>query len=99
MILFDVKNLFINVTLGETISIILRNIFDKGKMETSIPRKAMKKLLLLCTKNVNSTFNGDIYIQLDGVAMRLLSVPLLANVFKCSLEETIVPTLKNCLAY
>ena len=46
----------------------------------------MKELLLLCTKHVHFTFNEDIYIQLDGVAMRSPSGPLLANVFMCSLR-------------
>ena len=58
-------SLFANVLLDETISITLRNIYDEGKIETNIPRNVMKELLLLCTKHVHFTFNGDIYIQLD----------------------------------
>ena len=69
MISFDVKSVFTNVPLDETISIIVKKIYDEGKIETDIPRNAMKELLLLCTKHVHFTFNGDIYIQLDGVAM------------------------------
>ena len=52
----------------------------------------MKESLLLCTKHVHLTFNGHIYIQLDGMAMRLPLGPSLANFFMCSLEEAIVPT-------
>ena len=63
MISFDVKSLFTNVSLDETISIVLRKIYDEGKIETNIPRNVMKELLLLCTKHVHFTFNGDIYIQ------------------------------------
>ena len=92
MISVDIKSLFINVPLDETISIISRNIFDEGKLEAIIPGKAMKELLLLCTKNIHFAFNGEIYIQLDDVAMHLPLGPLLTNVFKCSLEEAIVPT-------
>ena len=47
----------------------------------------MKELLLLCTKHVHFTFNGDIYIQLDAVAMGSPLGPLLADVFMCPLEE------------
>ena len=83
MILFDVKSLFTNVPLDEAISIVLRKIYDEGKIETSIPRNVMKELLLLCTKNVHFTLNGDIYIHLDSVAMGLPLGPLLANVFMC----------------
>ena len=87
MILFDVKSLFTNVPL------------DEGKIETNIPRNVMKELLLLCTKHLHFTFNGDNYIQLDGVAMGSPLGPLLANVFMCSLEESTVPTLKDCLVH
>ena len=59
----------------------------------------MKELLLLCTKHVHFTFNGDIYIQLDGVAMKSPLRHLLANVFMCSLDEVIVPTLKDSLMH
>ena len=99
MISFDVKSLFTNVSLDETISIVLRKIYDEGKIETNIPRHVMKELLLLCTKHVHFTFNGDIYIQLDCVAMGSPLGFLLANVFMCSLEEAIVPTLKDCLVH
>ena len=34
----DVKSLFTNVSLDDTISIILRKIYDEGKIETNIPR-------------------------------------------------------------
>ena len=65
----DVKSLFTNVPLDETISIILRKIYDEGKTQTNILRNIMKELLLLCTEHVHFTFNGDNYIQLDGAAM------------------------------
>ena len=99
IISFDVKSFFINVPLDETISIILRKIYDEGKIETNIQRNLMKELLLLCTKHVHFTFVGDIYIQLGGVAMGSPLGSLLANVFMCSLEESIVPTLKDCLVH
>ena len=44
----------------------------------------MKELLLLCTKHVHFTFNGDIYIQLDGVTMGSPLGPFLANTVTCS---------------
>ena len=99
MISFDVKSLFTNVALDETISIVLRKIYDEGKIETNIPRNVMKELLLLCTKHVHFTFNGDIYIQLNGVAMESPIGPLLTHVFMCSLEEAVVTTLKDCLVH
>ena len=43
MVSFDVKSLFASVQPDETISIILRKIYDEGKIETNIPRKALKE--------------------------------------------------------
>ena len=45
MISFDVKSLFTSVPLDEIISIILRKIYDKGKIETNIPRNVIKKMV------------------------------------------------------
>ena len=99
IISFKVISLFTNVTLDETISIILRKIFDERKIETNITRSVMKELLLLCTKKLLFTFNGDIYIQLNEVSLDSLLWPLLANVFMFPLKESIVPALKDCLIY
>ena len=85
MISFDVKSLFTNVPLEETIDIILNKIYDEKKIETNIPRNIMKDLLYLCTKHVHFTSNGKIHIQIDGVAMGSLLGPLLANIFMISL--------------
>ena len=59
----------------------------------------MKELLLLCTKYVHFIFNGDIYIQLDGLTMGSPLGFLLANVFMRSVEESKLPTLKYCLVH
>ena len=92
---FDVKNLFTSVPLDETISIILRKIYDEGEMKINIPRNVTNEMFLLCMKHVHFTFNRDIHIQLDGVAM---GSPL-ANIFMCSLEKSIARKLKDCLVH
>ena len=69
MISFDVKSLFTNVPLNETINIILRKVYDENKIVTTIPRSILKELLYPCTKHVHFKSNGEIYIQCDGVAM------------------------------
>ena len=58
-----------------------------------------EKIVTPVHKNVHFTFNRDIYIQLNGVAMGLPLGLLLANIFMCSLEKPIVPTLKDCLLH
>ena len=55
----------------------------------------MGDLLLLCTKNVHFGYNGDIYIQADGVAMSSPLGPVLAGVFMVELERTKLPTLRE----
>ena len=55
----------------------------------------MKELLFLCTKNVHFTFNNQIYIQLDGVAMGSPLGPVLANIFMVELETSVIPNLNE----
>jgi len=43
----------------------------------------------MATINQLFQFNGQLYQQTDGVAMGLPLGPLMANVFKCHLEETL----------
>ena len=96
MISFDVKSLFTNVPLEETIDIILNKIYDEKKIETNIPRNIMKYLLYLCTKHVHFTYGGKIHIQ---IAIGLPLGPVLANIFMISLEEAILPSIKKHVAH
>ena len=99
MVSFDVSSLFTNVPLDLTIDIILRRIYDENQIETSIKRKDMKELLLLCTKNVHFTFNGEFYVQLDGVAMGSPLGPVIAGIFMTELEKHTLPFLSNDLTF
>ena len=64
-------------------------------MNTNIPKQQMRDLLLLCTKNVHFSYNGDIYTQVDGVAMASPLGPVLAGIFMVELERAILPTLRK----
>ena len=55
MVSFDVKLLFTNVPLETTIDIILRKIYTNHELATSLTKKEVKELLLLCTKNIDLT--------------------------------------------
>ena len=94
MISFDVKNLFINVPLKETVDIILTKVYDEKKIDAKIPKSILKELLYLCTKYVHFKFNDEIYIQCDGVAIGSALGPLLANIFMISLEDNSLPKLE-----
>ena len=97
--MFDVKSLFNNVPLDETIETILQKVYVEKKIETSIPKPILKELLLLCTKHLHLRFNDEIYTQIDGLAMGSSLVPLLANIFMISLEEKVLPKVSNYLCY
>ena len=81
------------MSLETTIDIILRRIYNNHKLTTSLTKKEMKELLLLCTKNLNFTFSGQIFIQVDGVAMGSPLAPLLADIFMIELERSLIPNL------
>ena len=75
------------------IDISLRRIYHDKEININITKKDMRDLLLLCTKNVHFTFEGKIYIQIDGVAMGSPVAPVLADIFLVELEKNVVPTL------
>ena len=93
MISFDVVSLFTNVPLQKTIDIILRKVYKEKMIKTKIPRNKMQELLLLCTQEVPFTFNGETYMQIDGVMMGSPLGALFANIFMCELENKIIPKL------
>ena len=53
----------------------------------------MKEMLLLCKKNVHFSYNHEIYIQRDGVAMGSPLGPVLAEILMVNLERLLVPKL------
>ena len=54
--------------------------------------------MLLCTKNVYFTFNGEKFTQVDGVAMGSPLAPILANIFMVELQRNLIPILKDHLS-
>ena len=72
--------LFTNVPLDSTIVIILNRIYNKKELTKNIECKEYERLILLFTKNVQFTFNKDIYKQKDGVAMSSPLGPVLAGI-------------------
>ena len=61
--------IFTNAPLEETIEIILKRICINKEITTDIPKREMKEMLILCTKNVHFTFKKETYIQVDGVSV------------------------------
>ena len=75
----DVKSLYTNVPVGESIEIALRELY-LSNLAPDIPRSAMKSLLKLAVTNVHFICNGIWYVQSDVVAMGSSLAVLLANV-------------------
>ena len=82
LVSFNVKSLFTYVPLYETIGIILNRIYNKNEISTDITKNEMKELY---TTIVHFTFDGNIYVQNDGVAVGSPLGPVLANIFMVEL--------------
>ena len=63
LVSFGVASLLTNVPLDYTISIILKQIYDRRELETKTLRKEMKYILLLCTKKVHFSYDNKLYSQ------------------------------------
>ena len=95
LVSFDVKSLFTNVPLDETIEIILNRIYNKSEISTDITKSEMKELLSLFIKSVHFKFDGNIYVQNDGVVMGSPLGPVLANIFIVELETLVIAALMD----
>ena len=87
---FDIKDLYTNIPLKETIDICLEKY---NLLVTTVPSNAFKKLLELSVFNTIFQFSEKFYKQIDGLGMGLPLSPILANVFLCY-HETM--WLDNC---
>ena len=94
---FDVKSLSTNVSLEKTIDISLVRIYERKEINTSISKKEIKQLLMLCTKNVHFTYNNTVYQQNDGVTMGSPLGPVLPRIFMVELENSLVPKLNESM--
>ena len=99
MVSFDVKSLFTNFPVEYTIGLVLERIYNKRELVTNFTRSEMKEMLLLRTKNAHFSYNNDISIQRDGVAMGSPLGPVLAGILMVNLKRSLVPTLSVCITF
>lgn len=87
----DVESLFTNVPVDETINLILNRVYHDGRYTPlEIPEPTLKKLLVACTKEAPFfSPKGEMYVQVDGVAMGSPLGPLFANFYLGSIEEKV----------
>ena len=87
LVSFDVKSLYTNIPLKETVGIVADYLYsDKAICTPPLSKTIFKKILLLVTEG-NFIFNGDFYKQIDGLAMGGPLGPTLANFFLAHLEN------------
>ena len=91
LVSYDVTALFTNVPLNETINILVDKAFANDwfnqTYELSLQKEQLARFLEIATTNQLFQFNGQLYEQVDGVAMGSPLGPLIANVFMCHLED------------
>lgn len=95
---FDVESLFTNVPLEETANFLCDYISNTG-IDFPIPVNILKKLILICTKNIKFHFQGTGYRQIDGVAMGSPLGPTLADVFMAKIEQDASHRINELLLY
>ena len=81
--------------LNQTINFVLKRVFTDGLIDTTLSKRAQKKLLLdACTKTVFS-FDNTLYEQIDGVSMGCCLFPVLGNIILTEFEKLVVDDLVN----
>ena len=83
----DVESLFTNIPLEETIDNIINDLYLSTEKVHNFEKHKLKQLLMFAVFESFFVFDGDYYIQVDGVAMGSLLGPTLANAFLCYYEK------------
>ncbi|XP_069970995.1 uncharacterized protein [Penaeus vannamei] len=83
---FDVESLFTNVPLLETTEIIVDNKQTTLLNKFGLTKDSFKKLLNIAAHHSVFSYNDDLYMQTDGVAMGSPLGPSYANASLCHHE-------------
>jgi hypothetical protein len=87
LVSFDVKNLFTNIPLKETIDLAVDMVLDHHK-DIKMSKVQMRKLFVFATSHTHFLYDGQYYDQIDGVQMGSPLGPVLANLFMGFHEKT-----------
>ena len=84
----DVESLFTNVPVDETINIILNRVYRSDQPKLDIQESTLRAMLETCTKEAPFlSHRGDLFRQIDGVAMGSPLGVLFANMYMAHVEE------------
>ena len=91
----DVESLFSNVPIVETIEIIISRVYNHPDLPPpKIPPHILEELLVCCTKEVPFRCpKGNMYVQIDGVAMGSPLGPCFANFYMGHIEAIVLNDL------
>ena len=99
MVSFNVKSLFMNVSLDCTIDVILERVYENNEIFASITRNEVKEMLILCTKNAHFTFESRTYVQTDGIVMSSPLGPVSVDIFTIELANSLLPNLTKYISF
>ena len=85
---FDITSLYTNISLKETIDIIINLAFDNESDKFhNFNKSQFKKLLELSLLDTYFVFKDQLYKQINGLAMGQPVAPTMANIFLCFYEK------------
>ena len=84
----DVDSLFANIPIQETIDICTNKLFENIEKVKVLSKIEFKELLSLVTEESHFIFNGQLYKQVDGVAIGSPLGSTLANPFLVRFEKS-----------
>ena len=80
---FDIKSLFTNILLTETLNLCVQNLYGNQTHVGNLTKRSFYSLLKITMFESFFIFDGKFYEQCDGVAMCSTLGPTLANVSVC----------------
>ena len=84
----DVESLFTNVPVEKTIDIIIERVYRSALPNLDIPEDVLRSMLVTCTMEAPFlSHRGELFRQVDGVAMGSPLGVLFANMYMAWVEE------------
>jgi hypothetical protein len=91
MVSLDVDSLFTNVPVMETIDIILQEAYHNTNLPPpDIDKEILKELLIICTTQTPFRFNGNLYLQKEGVSMGSPLGCIFSDFYMVSVEKKVL---------
>ena len=94
MISFDVKSLFTNVPIKESLEVIYEMLSNDDSLEerTLLTKERIIEMLRMCLKSTYFCYDGDYYEQKEGAAMGSPVSAIVANLYMEFFEKLAIET-------